>query len=575
MNYFLRYLLIVISFISCFGCVALKLWKTAVVDASFYLKFAHFSRSLKTIKRAIRGSIIDRNGNILAITTNIIDLGVDPSVANFERDFTKIQELSRLLSLDIEYLQKCFKKEFFIKNGKRKQVRWKKIAEISNDTLYNDIKLLKIKGVYGNTHNERIYPNNTLACHVIGFINKENIAANGVESFCNEYLKGKDGTVISEKDGKKQEIAMFREVSIDPEDGLNVTLTIDISLQDRVEELLLEFINKYSAISGTVIVSYPNTGEILTLANYPNYDLNQYNKTLTENLKNRAITDIYEPGSVFKIVASSIALDEGIVLPNTKFDCSRGEMFYKNKKYILPKDHKPFDKLTVTDILRKSSNRGIAQIGILLGQTKLYHAAKLFGFGEKTEYGFDGESAGILNNPKQWDGLTITRLPMGHAIGVTPLQMHQAMGVIASGGLLMRPMVVSKVTNKYNDIVYEAIPYIKRKIIRTTIAKQMAVILNNKDTASAKVGKFNVSYKTGTTQKLINGKYSTTHHISSCSGFFPTENPQFLITVVLDDAKVPNGVAYGSKVAHPLFESIVRAISSLYRVKNSESKSNR
>lgn len=205
----------------------------------------------------------------------------------------------------------------------------------------------------------------------------------------------------------------------------------------------------------------------------------------------------------------------------------------------------------------------------------MYHAAKLFGFGEKTEYGFDGESAGILNNPKQWDGLTITRLPMGHAIGVTPLQMHQAMGVIASGGLLMRPMVVSKVTNKYNDIVYEAIPYIKRKIIRTTIAKQMAVILNNKDTASAKVGKFNVSYKTGTTQKLINGKYSTTHHISSCSGFFPTENPQFLITVVLDDAKVPNGVAYGSKVAHPLFESIVRAISSLYRVKNSESKSNR
>ena len=566
MTHFVRYLLVVVLFLAGFSCVAIKLWKTAIIDAAFYLKFAHYSRSLKKIQHAIRGSISDRNGNLLATTTNIIDLGVDPTVANFEKDFEKIKELAKLLSLDIEYIQKCFQKESFIKNGKKKKLRWKKIAEISNDSLYNDIKLLKIKGVYGNSHNERIYPNKNLACHVIGFINKENIAANGVEAFCNEYLQGKDGAIISEKDGKKQEIAMFREASIDPEDGLNITLTLDVSLQDRVEELLLETINKYSAISGTVIVSNPLTGEILTLANYPNYDLNKYNKAPTEYLKNRAITDIYEPGSVFKIVAASIALDEGLISQNTQFDCSRSEIFYKNQKYILPKDHKRFEKLTVTDILRKSSNRGIAQIGILLGQTKMYQSARLFGFGEKTEYGFDGEVAGLLNSPKLWDGLTITRLPMGHAVGVTPLQMHQAMGVIASGGLLMKPFVVSKITNKYNDIANETIPYIKRKIMRTSIAKQMAEILNHKDSNTAKIGKFNVSYKTGTTQKLINGRYSTAHHIASCSGFFPTENPQFLITVVLDDARVPNGVAYGSKVAHPLFESIIRAIISLYRV---------
>lgn len=560
MNNFLRLCTLLVLLWGCFLGIACKLWKVAVIDAAYYAKFIRSAHSLRSVEKAVRGQIRDRKGNVLAVTTTTIDLGVDPSVADVDKDSEKILQMSEILHLDFSDVLKSFQKEVFFQKGQKKQLRWKKIATLRNEEDFKAIKELKIKGVYGNFRSERFYTNESLASHVIGFVNKQNIPVCGIELFLDSFLRGQDGAIISEKDGKKREIAMFRESSIDPQNGSNVELTLDIALQDWVEESLKNTVEKFSAKSGVAIISDPVTGEILSLANFPTYNPNRYNEADPENLKNQAIVASYEPGSVFKIVASGIALEQGLISPYTVVDCSQGNFSFQGKSYSLPKDHQPFGKLTVAEALRKSSNRGLAQIGILLGKEKLYRAARAFGFGEKTGYGFDGEAAGLLFPPSRWDGLTITRLPMGHAVAVTALQMHQAMGVIASGGFLMKPKVVKQILDAEDEVILSIKPEVKRRVLSLKTANTVAKMLHHPNSATSTIHDYKISYKTGTTQKLINGKYSSQHHISSCSGFFPTETPRFLITVVIDDPHMKEGVAYGSRVAFPLFETLANIL---------------
>jgi cell division protein FtsI/penicillin-binding protein 2 len=316
-----------------------------------------------------------------------------------------------------------------------------------------------------------------------------------------------------------------------------------------------------NARSGSVIVSDPATGEILALCNAPTFDCNAYHRAEIGHLRNRAITDLYEPGSVFKIVPLSIAFQRELIEPEQCFDCSQATISYQGKTYNLPRDYMQFGRLSATDILRKSSNRGVAQVAILLGAQSLYHAAQAFGFGTRTGYGFDGEVAGVLPPVERWDALTITRLPMGHALSATPLQGHQAMGVIGSGGYLLKPKVIGRVCDEKGETIIGTEPHIIRRVLRLDVAKRMREILYHPGTATSLIEGIKLAYKTGTSQKIIGGKYSREHHISSCSGFFPAEEPRFLITVVLDDPQMAGGgVAYGIRAAYPLLADIARAL---------------
>ncbi|MDR1435127.1 MAG: penicillin-binding protein 2 [Puniceicoccales bacterium] len=556
MHFPLRFLFIILLFFVLFGGLVYRILDLSCFSRNYYKRFVHLTHGTKKMQKAIRGQIRDRNGSIFAMTTLKTDVGVDPYIADVQKDREKIIQLAALLGRSFEEVEELFVPQTFSREGKAVRLRWKKIVTADGD-FYAKIEALHIKGVYGNAKIERIYPNNELACHLIGFLNGEGVAVSGVERFMDDFLRGQDGWIESEKDGKRMEIPLFRQLVIDPKNGSNIDLTIDMHVQSVVEELLRKSAEELRAKSGTIIVSDPSTGEILALCNVPSFDCNAYNRVEEDWWRNRAIADVYEPGSIFKIVPFSIALQEKLISLQQRFDCSRELFYYNDRKYNLPKDHKPLGNLNAVEVLRQSSNRGLAQMGIILGAEKLYDAARKFGFGEKTGYGFDGEAAGLLLKPERWDSLTITRLPMGHAICATPLQVHQAMGVIASGGYLLEPKVIGRIVDECGEEIIRTEPHIVRKVLELDTVKKLRAVLHNPESDAATMERVKVAYKTGTTQKLVDGIYSHEHHIASCSGFFPAEEPRFLITVVIDDPVV-DGTAYGVRVAYPLFAKVAR-----------------
>jgi cell division protein FtsI/penicillin-binding protein 2 len=256
-------------------------------------------------------------------------------------------------------------------------------------------------------------------------------------------------------------------------------------------------------------------------------------------------------------------LEEGIISPKTIFDCGDGNFTWEGRDYALPKDHSAFGKMSLVDVLRKSSNRGCAQIAIRLGAENFYSYVRRFGFGERSGYGFDGEVEGILRPPSLWDGLTITRMPMGHAIAATPLQVHMAMGVLACDGYLLSPQVVEKIvpgTATLPGDIGGAVgqPVIRRQVLSRDTVRRMRAILCNPD--DGHIGHCPIACKTGTSQKIVNGSYVHNRHVASCSGFFPADRPHYVVTVVVDSPESGGGVGWGSKFAKPVFRRIAERI---------------
>jgi cell division protein FtsI/penicillin-binding protein 2 len=388
----------------------------------------------------------------------------------------------------------------------------------------------------------------------------------GVERFANYYLKGQDGWKESEKDGKRKEMPEHRILEVSPQNGLNVELSIDWMIQDMVQKELARIVEDYNPLSASMIVSEPRTGNILALANVPDFDPNFYNKSELSSQRNRALSDLYEPGSTFKIVAVSGCMNDGIISPDDIIDCSVSSVQRGSRRMRLPGDHHPLGRISVKKVVQKSSNRGAAQLGILLGSQRLYEYCRAFGFGEKTNFGIGGERKGVLHHPKNWDGLTITRLPMGHAVSATPMQVHTAMSAVANGGVLMKPKFINRVFDEEGKTVTpfnaKAVRRVVDNDVASSLTKMLVSVVSNEGTAKkARVEGFNVAGKTGTTQKLVDGKYSRNHHVGSFVGFFPAQKPRIVITVVVDEAKMKNGMlGYGGSVAAPAFQNVAKQI---------------
>jgi cell division protein FtsI/penicillin-binding protein 2 len=344
---------------------------------------------------------------------------------------------------------------------------------------------------------------------------------------------------------------------------MDVQLTIDVSIQSAVEEELDRIVSDFSPNGATVIVSEPSTGYILALGNRPTFDPNEFWNYEIENQRNRAITDIYEPGSVFKVVTVCAALNEGIVSPEQIFDCDIAKARYHGRVVKLPSDHDPLGKISVRQIVAKSSNRGAAYLGMMLGENRLYDYARSFGFGHKTGFLLGGEVNGILHPVDRWDGLTITRLPMGHAISATPMQVHNMMASVANGGVLMHPQIVRRVIDEGAQVVsFE--PQQQRRVVSPEAAKVMsemlAEVVGPDGTAKQAILQgYRVAGKTGTTQKIINGKYSRNAHVASFVGYFPADNPRVVISIVVDEPNL-KGVGYGGVVAAPSFKRIAKEV---------------
>jgi cell division protein FtsI (penicillin-binding protein 3) len=554
-----RLILVCLGALTAFGAVGARLVWLQALEADRYQEIVERARRQINIQAARRGDIRDANGNLLATSRSFIEVGVDP-LAVRPQDRAKFPELARLLYVPLAEIEAASQPS---PEGAR-QARWRKLTEGLDEDTYAKVVALNLRGVYGNRSYRRVYPKNGLAAHVVGFVNREDTPVAGVERHLDFYLRGQNGWVESERDGQRRELAQFRSREVEPTAGYDAVLSIDMVVQHIVEEELRKLVEKFNPAGASIIVTDPRDGFILALANYPSFDLNRFNEAPIENLRNIAVTDILEPGSTFKIVPAAGALNERLVSINSQFDCGADAIQIGSRSVRLPKDSHRQGVLSVSEIVAKSSNRGAAHLGVLLGPQRLYQYAHAFGFGELTGYPLDQEVRGILHPPSRWDGLTITRLPMGHAVSATPMQIHFAMATVANGGLLMKPQIVRRIVDSEGATVLSFEPRVRQRAVPEAtaeiISRLLVKVVSPEGTArTASIPGFEVAGKTGTTQKIIDGRYSNQRHVGSFSGYFPASRPAVAITVVVDDAKTP-GTAYGGTVAVPAFRSIAEQL---------------
>ena len=574
---------------ACFMAVGVRLVFLHVIDREELLRFVNKARRQIVVEHARRGAILDARGNLLATSRSVMTLAVDAwsldeylqieknpakRARRAAEEQAKRAQLAGLLGLSVADVEKAFvpamrpvKPEADQRDGKVDGLtkdRWVKLREGVDESVYDRVAALNIRGLTAERAYRRVYPGSGLASHLIGYLNKEGTAVTGAERHFDLYLKGQDGWIESEKDGARREMAQFRSREVSGQDGNDVVLTIDSVVQHIIEDELKAIAAKYDPHFATIIATDPMTGAILGMANYPSFDLNNYSKAPLDAQRNYAVTDIIEPGSTFKIVAAGAALNEGLVTPASLFDCGITSIDYKGKTLKLPKEDEPFGMLSVADIVAHSSNRGAAQLAMRLGEERFYDYARRYGFGQSTAFPLGGEVRGILEAPAKWDGLTITRMPMGHAIAATPLQVHMAMSAVANGGALLRPQILKEIRDTNGNLVRTFGPEKRDQVLKPSTAALLAQLLTGvvrEGTAKGfDIPGFEVAGKTGTTQKVIDGKYSTTRHVGSFVGFFPASRPQVVLSVIVDDAKVTSGSAYGRVVAAPAFKHIAEQL---------------
>jgi cell division protein FtsI/penicillin-binding protein 2 len=584
-----RLTLLAVGVLVCFLSVGVRLVFLQVVDRDELLRFVDKARRQIVVEHARRGTILDARGNLLATSRSEITVAVDPwalteyldqeknpgrRAKRAGEEQAKHAGLAALLGVPLTDVEKAFTpvmraikpeidKHDGVVDGLTKD-RWVKLREALDEPTFDKITALNIRGVTHERIYRRVYPGDGLAAHLIGYLNKEGSPVSGAEHHFDLYLKGQDGWIESEKDGARRELAQFRSREVPAQDGNDVVLTIDSVVQHIIEDELKGIAAKYQPHFATIIASDPATGAILGMANYPSFDLNNYSKAPLDAQRNYAVTDMIEPGSTFKIVAAGAALNEGVVTPRSTFDCGIQTIDYQGRTIKLPKEDEPFGVLSVADIVAHSSNRGAAQLAMLLGEQRFYDYARLYGFGQSTAFGLGGEVHGMLEPPSRWDGLTISRMPMGHSIAATPLQIHMAMSAVANGGTLLRPQIIKEIRDSAGNIVRTFAPEKRAQVLRPSTAALLAQLLTGvvrEGTAKGfDIPGFEVAGKTGTTQKLVDGKYSTTHHVASFVGFFPASRPEVVLSVIVDDARVAGGTAYGRVVAAPAFKHIAEQL---------------
>jgi len=580
-----RVVLLAAVVFACLGGVGTRLVFLHVIDRGKLLGYIEQVRRQVVVEPARRGNIYDAHQHLLATNQSVYTLGVDPQVLR-ESDREKWPELAALLGLPYAQLERALttktrRAQTPVQTASSdsatataaardveaasvaRPIRWAKLREDIDEATYEKIRALGIKGVYGNRVFRRVYPHNALASHLVGYVNKEGTAAAGVEAYADFYLRGQDGWREGERDGARRELAQFRTREVEPTNGYNVVLSTDIIVQHMVEEELARIARELRPDKATIIVSDARTGFILGMGNYPSFDLNAYAQAPLDVQRNFAITDQIDPGSTFKIVPTAAALNEGLVRPDTRFDCSTEQIEYRGRMLrAMPDTHRHEQPLSVAEIISRSSNIGVARLGMLLGEQRLYDYARAFGFGEKSGFPFGGEISGQLNPVKQWSAIDITRIPAGYSVSATPLQVHYAMGVIASGGELLRPQLIAQVRDASGEVVYSFDRAVRRRVISETTARAMARMLQSVaapggTAREAAIPGYEVAGKTGTAQKLVNGRYSNRAHVGSFVGFFPASRPEVVISVIVDNARLPNGrSAYGRIVAAPSFKRI-------------------
>ncbi len=531
------------------------LWTAAIEARLLYLQvFEHRDmvalaarQRENTIEPAARrGDIVDRNGNLLAYTVDADSIIADP---------TEIDDVNAVAASICGALDHCDANDRrSIAKSLRRDGQFAWVARKVSPDEARRVRALDLKGIGFVKESQRFYPKRELLSHVLGYVGLDNAGLGGLEASFQGEICGKNGRLHIQRDAKRR--VLTSRVEREATAGASLELTIDQYLQNIVERELQAGVEEFGAIGGSIVIMDPATGEILALANAPTFNPNAYSRFSETARRNRAIQDLYEPGSTFKIVTASAALEEGFITPEDLLDVSAGMWRYGSRQVD---DVHRYGVLTFTDVIVKSSNVGAIKVGLRLGPERLGRYVSRFGFGQANLPDFRGENAGIVWNPAKLDPGAVASVSMGYQVGVTPVQMVTAVSSIANGGTLFEPRVVRAIIRDGQRIE------VPRKALRRTISERtasqmtaiMEAVVEEGTGKSARISGYTVAGKTGTAHKVINGGYSPSEYNASFVGFVPSRKPELAIIVVIDS---PHGKGYmGGAVAAPIFKRVAEA----------------
>ncbi|APG28872.1 penicillin-binding protein [Syntrophotalea acetylenivorans] len=542
-----RIKLIGLGFILAFGLIGYRALSLQVLDHELFEKRAQrqYQRIVQLPRQ--RGTIYDRNGQELALSTAVDSVYVEPHRIQDIPGTAKA--LARVLSLSQRRLLANLSKE--------RRFLWVKRQVSPRES--ESLRALKLKGVGFIKEHRRYYPNSQLGAQVIGFTGLDPKGLEGLELQYDSQMLGERGFLVVEKDGKGKSLGFGdHDASVQGGNpGHSLRLTLDKNLQYIAEKELAAGVRKAQATAGTVVVLDPETGKVLAMASYPDYNPNSYRSSRPSQWRNRAVCDAFEPGSTMKPFLVAAALNEGLVSPQQKIDCENGLYRVGGRKV---RDTHRYGRLTVNDIIKLSSNIGSAKIGKKLERDRFYRYLRDFGFGDRSGIDFPGESKGLLRRPEKWFEADLANISFGQGIAVTALQLARATAAIANGGLLMEANLVEQVMDSQGAIVEKYKPRTVHRVMSEAVAQQVrdmmvSVVSEDGTGPLAQVPGFTVAGKTGTAQKVdpVTGGYSADKRVASFVGFLPAEAPKLVILVVVDE---PQGQTYGGLVAAPVFSRI-------------------
>jgi cell division protein FtsI (penicillin-binding protein 3) len=494
-----------------------------------------------------RGTIYDRNRRVLAKSTEIESLYAHPR---------QVRNTAKVVGKTADILG-VKKRTFEKKLMSQKPFVWlqRKIPPEKADRIKN----LGLEGVGFLSESQRYYPNLTLAANLLGFVGVDSQGLEGLELQYDRHLRGETLRILLGLDARGREIITDAPISPTNLSSHSLVLTIDRGIQFKVKKALSQAVEKTGARAGMAVVMHPGTGQILAMASLPSFNPNSPKAYNPEVIRNRIITDIFEPGSIFKVFLLATALEENAVKSNDIFFCHNGA--YRIGNQVIH-DHKKYGWLTVEKIIKFSSNIGASQIGLKIGARKLDRYIRSFGFGSPTDVNLPGEVKGIVRDPDELSQVGIANTSFGQGVSVTGIQLVSALSAVANGGILMRPYVVKEILDSKNRVVKSFRPEPVNRIISQETSLEVTRILKQvvepggTGTAAALPG-YEVAGKTGTAQKVdpLLKTYTEDRYVSSFMGFVPADNPKLAILVVIDE---PGGIPYGGVVAAPVFRTIAQ-----------------
>lgn len=534
----------------------LTVWASLVVVRLVYVQVLHHdhwvARATRQQERTVslsplRGAIHDRAGRVLAESVMSRSIYADPSAVADPAVTARALASVGGLTLDTGELERRL--------SGRGEFAW--VARQVPDEVAEEIEALSLAGIYSLGEPSRVYPKSSLAAPLVGFVSIDGEGLAGAELTADRWVRGQASKVTLLRDARRATYQVGNHAGA--VDGLDVVLTIDQVIQHIAESSLQKAVNRSRAIGGTAVVVDPADGAILALASIPSFDLNRFASYPPTQWKNRAVQDLYEPGSTFKMLTAAAALEEGLVTPSQLVNCEGGFIEIAGRR-IREHDGRSYGLMSFEDVLVHSSNVGTIKVGLALGPDRLHEWARRFGFGSTTGTGLPGEASGILRPVERWSKLSNAVLSIGQEIGATPLQVTRAAAAIANGGVLMPLSAVDRVVDNEGRIVWQRPRGAGERVISERTAallnEMMKAVVTRGTGTNAALPDHTVAGKTGTAQKAGPGGYMAGRYVASFVGWAPADRPRLVILVTIDE---PRGVYYGGAVAAPVFREIAEA----------------